>query len=151
GGGGEGGAGMSVFAEYARYYDLLYKDKPYEDEVAYIERVLRQYAPEAKTLLELGCGSGGHAAYLARGGFDVYGVDQSEWMLERAEKRRAALPKEQAARLHFSKGDVRSARVKIKADAVISLFHVMSYQTENADVDAMFATAAAHLSPGGIF
>jgi SAM-dependent methyltransferase len=36
-------------------------------------------------------------------------------------------------------------------DAVISLFHVMSYQTANADLEAAMATAAAHLRPGGVF
>ena len=34
---------------------------------------------------------------------------------------------------------------------MISLFHVMSYQTTNADLLAVFATAAAHLRPGGLF
>jgi len=36
-------------------------------------------------------------------------------------------------------------------DAVISLFHVISYQTGNADVSAAFETAREHLNPGGVF
>lgn len=134
---------MSVFAEYARYYDLLYKDKPYREEVAYIREVLKDYAPNAKSLLELGCGSGVHAAYLAEAGFSICGVDQSEWMLERA--------RERSPQLEFHQGDVRTLQLGRQFDAVISLFHVMSYQTTNADVRAMFATAAEHLKPGGIF
>ena len=34
---------------------------------------------------------------------------------------------------------------------VISLFHVMSYQTRNEDLIAAFDTVRAHLKPGGIF
>ena len=36
-------------------------------------------------------------------------------------------------------------------EAVISLFHVMSYQTTNTDLAAAFETAATHLEPGGLF
>jgi len=34
---------------------------------------------------------------------------------------------------------------------VISLFHVISYQTTNEDVLAAFKTAREHLNPGGVF
>ena len=34
---------------------------------------------------------------------------------------------------------------------VISLFHVVSYQTTNEDLEEMFATASNHLREGGIF
>ena len=36
-------------------------------------------------------------------------------------------------------------------DSVISLFHVVSYQTQNADLLATFANASRHLRLGGIF
>jgi len=142
---------MTVFVEYARYYDLLYKDKPYEEEVAYILRVLKNHAPQAKKLLELGCGSGVHAAYLAQAGFNVDGIDQSDWMLTSAYQRREKLPLAVANRLQFHKGDVRDIRLNFMVDAVISLFHVVSYQTTDSDVRAIFETAFLHLSPGGVF
>ena len=34
---------------------------------------------------------------------------------------------------------------------MIALFHVLSYQTSNADAQAMFETAATHIETGGIF
>lgn len=140
-----------VFDTYARYYDLLYRDKDYAGEAAYVAAHIRQHAPEAARILELGCGTGAHAEHLARLGFTVYGVDLSEAMLVRAEERKVALPADIAARLTFAHGDVRTVRTGQTYDAVISLFHVMSYQTANADLDAAFATAAAHLRPGGLF
>lgn len=142
---------MSVFANYARYYDLLYRDKPYREEADYVRRLILAHAPTANSIVELGCGTGAHAEHLARAGMEVRGVDLSDWMLERAAVRRAALPEEVARRLHFSQGDVRSVRLGVRADAVVSLFHVMSYQTTNSDLAAMFATAREHLLPGGVF
>lgn len=140
-----------VFDTYARYYDLLYRDKDYVAEAEYVASCIRQYAPHATRILELGCGTGAHAEHLARLGYEVHGIDMSESMLARAASRRAALPPELAARVSFSHGDVRSIRTGETYGAVISLFHVMSYQTANADIAAALETAAAHLARGGIF
>lgn len=140
-----------VFDTYARYYDLLYRDKDYAAESEYVASHIRANAPHAKSILELGCGTGAHAEHLALLGFTVHGVDMSEEMLARAEARKAALPAEVAARLTFVLGDARSVRTLQTYDVVISLFHVMSYQTTNVDLVAAFETAATHLSPGGLF
>ena len=141
----------AVFDAYARYYDLLYREKDYAAESRYVAAHLRRHAPQANRVLELGCGTGAHAEHLARTGYAVHGVDQSESMLARAAARKSGVPAEIAARLSFERGDARSVRTGTSYDAVISLFHVMSYQATNADLQAAFATAAAHLCPGGLF
>lgn len=140
-----------VFDTYARYYDLLYRDKDYAGESEYVAAHIREQVPQAKRILELGCGTGAHAEHLARMGYTVHGVDISEAMLTRAEARKAALPPEVAARLSFGLGDARTVRTGKTYDVVISLFHVMSYQTTNADLEAAFETAAVHMQPGGLF
>jgi len=142
---------MSVFIKYACYYDLLYKDKDYSAEGAYIHHLIQKFAPETRSILELGCGTGIHAGILAEGGYQVHGVDQSAEMLGAATRRVSQLGRDVASRLSFSPGDVRSVRIGRKFDAVISLFHVMSYQTTQDDLVASFATAKSHLAPGGIF
>jgi SAM-dependent methyltransferase len=140
-----------VFDTYARYYDLLYRDKDYAAEAEYVASHILGHAPQAKRILELGCGTGAHAEHLARMGYTVHGVDMSKEMLARAEARKAALPADVAARLSFVLGDARSVRTGQTYDVVISLFHVMSYQTTNVDLIATFETAAIHLSKGGLF
>lgn len=140
-----------VFDLYARYYDLLYRDKDYGAEAGYVAAQIRKHGRSAKRILELGCGTGAHAEHLARLGFTVHGVDMSAEMLAGAEARRAALPAEVAARLSFCQGDARTVRTGQTYDAVIALFHVMSYQTSNVDLVAAFDTAARHLAPGGLF
>ncbi|HEY0243837.1 MAG TPA: class I SAM-dependent methyltransferase [Gemmatimonadaceae bacterium] len=142
---------MSVFAGYSRYYDLLYRDKDYAGEAKYVAELIRHHASQARTVMEIGCGTGAHAVELAQLGFDVAGVDMSEGMLEAADARRASLAPDIAAKMEFARGDARTVRLGRKFDAVISLFHVMSYQTTNADLAAVFTTAREHLEPGGVF
>lgn len=140
-----------VFDTYARYYDLLYRDKDYRAESEYVVSHVRKYSPQAKRILELGCGTGAHAEHLARMGYVVHGVDMSDTMLAGAEARRNRLPAEVASRLSFDQADVRDVRTGDSYDVVISLFHVISYQTADAGLKAMFETAFTHLARGGLF
>lgn len=140
-----------VFDTYARYYDLLYRDKDYVAEAAYVVSHIREKAPQALRILELGCGTGAHAEHLARMGYTVHGIDLSESMLVRAEARKAALPPDVAARMSFGIGDARTVRTGETYDVVISLFHVMSYQAANTDLTAALETAAIHLARNGLF
>ena len=91
-------------------------------EADYVAAHIRQHAPQAKRILELGCGTGAHAEHLASMGYVVHGVDLSESMLARAESRKSKLPPEMAARMSFQHGDVRTVRTGQIYDVVISLF-----------------------------
>lgn len=139
---------MSVFGNYARYYDLLYRDKDYKAETEFIHKLISAYSPDAKTILELGCGTGIHASLLAERGYRISAIDLSEAMLKQARDRAQQLLNPSA--IDFVQGDVRTVRVARSFDVVISLFHVFSYQITNADLQAAFATAKAHLKPGGL-
>ena len=142
----------TVFGEYARYYDLLYRDKDYAAEVEYIARLLHRFYPGAKSILELGSGTGIHACLLAEKGFSVHGIERSAEMLARSRSLAEKRNKEQGLlSLMFTEGDIRTARLNKTFDAVISLFHVISYQTGNTDVSSAFETAREHLKPGGVF
>jgi len=140
----------TVFADYARYYDLLYRDKDYAAEADYVAGLIKEYYPDAQSILELGSGTGIHASLLAKKGFTVHGIERSAEMLARSQTLTKHLAAEQE-RLTFSPGDIRGTRLDKRFDTVIALFHVMSYQTSNEDVMAAFETARQHLKSGGIF
>ncbi|MGC4087327.1 MAG: class I SAM-dependent methyltransferase [Polyangiaceae bacterium] len=144
---------MSVFGTYSRYYDLLYKNKDYASEVAYVERLIQRHGAGAKSILDLGCGTGRHAHLLARKGYAVTGVDRSEEMLvtAKASPHVDTEPVQQGVAPEFLQGDLRETRLGREFDVVVSLFHVMSYQTSNADLQAAFSTIREHLRPGGVF
>jgi len=137
---------MSVFGLYAQYYDALYHDKNYQQEVAYVYNLIQEYLPAAKSILELGCGTGGHAFHLAHEGYEVHGVDLSKEMIASAQQKG-----KQQNEVTFSVGDLRTLQLNKQFDVVISLFHVMNYQTTDADLHNAFKTAEKHLKKGGLF
>ena len=142
---------MGTFGNYSHYYDLLYKDKDYKVEVQYVIKLLKQHVQERKSILELGCGTGQHAFLFAESGYKVHGIDSSKEMLKRAKERSGEFQVESSCVPSFEHGDIRNYRTENRFDAVVSLFHVMSYQTANQDLQAAFSTARYHLKAGGIF
>lgn len=136
---------MSTFEAYARYYDLLYKDKNYGAEAAFIHSLIRKYSPGVKTLLDLGCGTGRHDFFLSTMGCLITGVDRSAEMIGRAKNATGA------SEIDFIQADIRTIRLNRTFDAVISLFHVMSYQTTQEDIRSACGAARAHITAGGLF
>jgi SAM-dependent methyltransferase len=141
--------GQGVFDAYASYYDLLYRDKDYGAEAAYVHGLIQRHNPGARQVLEMGCGTGGHALQLAAHGYQILGVDRSESMVRSACDRAVSATKSHDIR--FVMGDLRAYRANRTFDVVLALFHVISYQTSNSDLLAAMNTAAAHLCPGGLF
>ena len=138
-----------VFGDYGRYYDLLYADKDYAAEAKYVAHLLKRFAEQPKSILEFGCGTGKHARLLAEMGCDVTGIERSAEMRDVGCEMRDA--ENGKGSFRCLQGDIRSTRVNGMFDAVISLFHVVSYLTTNEDVQAVFANAARHLTAGGVF
>ncbi|HET6224887.1 MAG TPA: class I SAM-dependent methyltransferase [Bacteroidia bacterium] len=133
---------MSTFEEYSNYYDLLYQDKNYNEEVDYVDGLIKRNKPNAKTLLDLGCGTGRHNALFEKKGYKTTGVDISHEMIKKA---KSTYP------LDFMQSDIRSLQLEKKYDVIVSLFHVMSYQTTNEDLTGVFNSAKKHLNPNGLF
>jgi SAM-dependent methyltransferase len=132
----------SVFLDYSKYYDLLYKDKNYNSEVEFIIKLIKKFHPGAKTILNLGCGTGEHDKFLTEAGYSVTGIDLSEEMLSIAKKKNP--------RCNYYVADAREFFVDKKFDAVVSLFHVLSYQASNTDVFNFLGTISNHLEVNGI-
>ena len=74
------------FRKYAKYYDLLYKDKDYYNETLYISKIIKK-STKGKKILEIGCGTGSHAIELSKKGFQVCGIDNSKQMISAAKKK----------------------------------------------------------------
>src|ERR1035437_6063641 len=116
------------FQIYSKYYNLLYGDKDYRAEANYVAKRLKTFVPKAKSILEFGSGTGGHGILLQKKGFTVFGLDQSEYMV--AEAKRKGLPCRVA--------NISAFTLKAKYDVVVSLFHVVSYLTDNEALTATF-------------
>lgn len=130
------------FGLYSRYYDLLYQDKDYNGEADYIHGLLSRYGVTSGDLLEFGSGTGKHGRLLALKGYNVHGIELSPAMVANAEVGRG---------FSCEQGDISSAFMGRQYDAVLSLFHVVSYQTADDQLQAVFSNAARHLKHGGLF
>lgn len=138
---------MEVFQDYAYYYNAFYKDKDYQAEAETVDKLLKRYAENVKSIINFGCGTGRHDIELTKLGYQCQGIDLSSLMIGIAQANAKAC----GCEIDFKVADVRSYESSQKYDAVISLFHVMSYQNSNADILSAFRSARKVLGAGGIF
>lgn len=136
---------------YASVYDALYRDKDYAGECDLLTRLFAQYGDgPVGSVLDLGCGTGGHAIPLAGRGLTVTGVDAAPAMLDIARGKVAALAGS-GAPIDFIAGDIRMLRLNRLFDAAIMMFAVLGYQRTDGDVLSTLASVRRHLVPGGLF
>ena len=129
------------FKNYSKYYNLLYKDKNYNGEVEYVINLFAKYSNNGKNILELGSGTGIHGDLLNKAGYDVYGIEQSQDMVNLAKSRD----------LDCEVNNISSFSLNKRFDIVISLFHVISYLTDNNELIKTFNNANNHLTVNGLF
>ena len=135
------GGGRS-YGRLAEFYDRVYSWKDYRRESEGIRRLVRRWGPSpARTLLDVGCGTGEHLRYLARR-FECTGLDPSSQMLAVARKKLPAVRWERGAMPAFDLG--RSF------DVVICLFSAIGYVRDASALRATLRTFARHLNAGGI-
>ena len=132
-------------SSYALAYDLLNEGKPYKAEVDFVLGLCKSHNPVGDfpiSVLDLGCGSGMHLSMFP---YDTTktGVDISESMLDVAKKR-------ETPNSTYFLSKIGDFATESKFDLVYSLFHVMSYQTTESDLDRSLATIRNSLSDNGL-
>ena len=134
-------------AELAKYYDIMRQYRDYDDECGFVDTLIRKNVPRAKSVLDLCCGTGEHAIRMARLGYAVTGVDQSQDMLN------IAVDKANASSLSidFVCKDIFKLEVKEKFEVSYCLGYTFLYMTTNSDARRFFKTVRNALMPGGLF
>ena len=138
---------MDTFQDYAYYYNAFYKDKDYMTEAKQVDSLIRKYGKDVRSIIDYGCGTGKHDIELVNLGYSCCGIDLSHTMIELAKRNSVNVEPQ----IDFYVADIRTYEPARKYDAVISLFHVMSYQNSNEDILAAFRTARKALNKGGLF
>jgi SAM-dependent methyltransferase len=138
---------MTVYrGEYARLYDLFYADKPYDAEVEFTDRLLRDNSRgPSQRLLDVACGTGQHAIRFAARGWDVVGVDQSEDMLK------VARESGRGTDVEFLKQDMRSLDLPgLEFDAAVCLFDSIGYGVTNEGIVGTLSALRRHIRQDGL-
>ena len=141
---------MSVFNSfYAEHYDEFYKQKNYSSECDLIEQAASRFlSAKPHSLIDIGCGTGGHAIELASRGYQVTGIDLSQSMLDIAQTKAAKITPAYAP--VFRQGDIRNFDTGQTYDLALMMFAVVGYLTENKDVLAGLRNIRRHLDTGAL-
>jgi SAM-dependent methyltransferase len=131
---------MAIYSGFAPFYDRIMGDRT--EEVDRIRSYIDRHRPGARSLLELGCGTGALLAGLA-GDLDVTGIDQSAEMLAVAQ---TAVP---SARLIH--GDMTAFSVPARFDVIICMFDTLNHVPSFDRWLSLFSCVHEHLAAGGLF
>ncbi len=133
-----------MYNRSAAIYDAIYgaMHKDYAGETRKLEAFIRAHKQsDGNTLLDVGCGTGAHIAYL-REHFQVEGLDSSEQMLAEAQ---AKLPA-----VCFHQADMADFQLDHPFDVVTCLFSAIGYARTLPRLFQTLACFARHLKPGGV-
>ena len=101
-------------------------------------------SPRVGAALDVGCGIGRWSLRLAACGLDVFGLDISPFMVERARAR----ARDARLRCQFIVGTVTDAKLPRRFDLILSVT-VLQHIIDPGDAARALANLASHLRPGG--
>jgi len=130
-----------MFHKSHAYYDAIYSFKNYAEEATKIADLIRAEHPQAKTVLDVACGTAEHAKLL-REDFAVDGIDLEPGFIDLA---RSKVPTGT-----FTVADMRCFELGKRYDVVQCLFSSIGYLLEISEVIETLRRFRRHLSPGGI-
>lgn len=125
----------NLFYRDPELYDGVQSDS---DSARICRALIDRHQPEARTLLDFGCGTGRDLEELAQH-FDCIGVDLQPCLVDYARRTRPELD--------FRVGDMRTVRFGDTVGVLACLGNSLAYVHDNQDVQAAFRTFAAHAHP----
>lgn len=126
------------------YYHLLYSHRDEEEANRFMQNLLTRLSPQPHSrILDLACGKGRHAQFIASKGFDVIGIDLSENSITEALHK-------STANLQFFEHDMRFPFRINYFDYVFNLFTSFGYFNTVRDEVNTIKSVALDLKPDGI-
>ena len=138
---------MEAYSGFAKVYDLFMDNIPYGEWTEYVKELLAEEGIREGILLDLGCGTGSVTELLAKSGFDMIGIDNSEEMLEIAIEKRA----ESGLDILYLLQDMREFELYGTVKGVVSLCDSMNYILDEEDLLDVFKLVHNYLDNHGIF
>lgn len=125
------------------FYHQLYSNRSDKEAADFVDALMDELNPSANsTMLDLGCGAGRHAKWLAAKGFDVTGLDLAASSIRSAEKH-------ERTNLRFAKHDMRDPFGKNSFDYVFNFFTSFGYFKNDEDNRRVIRNIYHALKPGG--
>ncbi|MEK6886239.1 MAG: methyltransferase domain-containing protein [Nanoarchaeota archaeon] len=134
---------MLYSADWIEFYDRLMPEKHYRDSFRNILRLIRQYSPSARNVLELACGTGRYTKYFVKHRLNVEGIDISYPAISLAKKR--------VKNTKFRVADMSKIKYNSKYDIVACLFESFRYHTSFSQAQRTLDNCYDSLRPNGVF
>jgi SAM-dependent methyltransferase len=131
---------VTDYTGFASFYDRIMGDR--SEEIARVQAYISRHRPHARSLLELGCGTGALLAGLVPG-LTVTGIDRSPDMLAVAARSVPAATLVQA--------DMTSFRLAARFDVAICMFDTLNHVPSFDGWLSLFDRVHEHLADGGLF
>ena len=138
---------MEAYSGFAKVYDLFMDNIPYEEWTDYVKELLAEEGIKDGILLDLGCGTGSVTELLAKAGFDMIGIDNSEEMLDIAMEKRY----ESGLDILYLLQDMREFELYGTVRGVVSICDSMNYILDDEDLLDVFKLVHNYLDNDGIF
>ena len=135
---------MGSYENFARVYDELMDNVPYEEWAQFILNLLQDRKITEGLVLELGCGTGKLMTLLGKAGFDMIGVDNSVEMLQIAREKTSQ-------DFLYLLQDMREFELYGTVKAVISVCDSVNYITKKEELRKVFQLVNNYLDPEGLF
>lgn len=126
-----------------RFYDAVYhRIRSHVDEKYFLDQIART---EGK-ILEIGVGTGRLFSQALKSGADIYGLDISERMIEKAKEK---VPREQHPRLFVQ--NAVTMKLSQRFALILAPFRVLAHLMKVNDQISCLSRIRKHLEPGGRF
>lgn len=145
---------MEAYTGFSYVYDRFMQDMPYEEWAVYIKGKLEEngiYSQDS-TVAELGCGTGAFTNELARMGYNMIGIDNSEDMLAVASSADGQdyNSEEGNNRIIYTLQNMTEFELPYEADAVVSVCDSMNYLSQDGALDECLRASYQALRSRGV-
>lgn len=139
---------MSGYSVFARYYDELTANIDYGRRGEYFHEIIKKFKKTKENiLLDLACGTGSISEVMARLGYDVIGVDNSDEMLGMAIEKKF----ESGLNIQYLCQDMRKLDMFGTVDVIICALDSINHLANLNDVRKVFEGAAFFCEMNGLF
>jgi len=107
--------------------------------------------PKGANILDVACGNGRHSLVFASKGYNVTGIDLSNYLINEAKSKLGSSYKKFAGRLKFEISDMRYIKHKDKFDLAVNLFSSFGYLEKDSENFKTFNSISKSLKTGGYF
>ncbi len=131
-----------AYTTLAKYYDLIFQGKDYVTESEFIKNAIKKRKVDARSILDIGCGTGVHLNLLKDDFKVLDGIDLNSEIIEEAKKK--------SSKINYHVAGMSNFKLNQKFDVIICLYSVFNYNLTVKDAKDTLKNIKDHLNSHGL-